>query len=165
MDETGHGVFHWNELITADVEKAKAFYAAILGWTYEPSPESDGPSSVIAFSDDEPVGGIMTMPPNVQTDLQSFWLTYVEVDDVDAALAAVEANGGRVLRPAMDIPNEGRIGMIQDPTGAIIGVVKPIYEYVDDEDEDEDDEDDDADGVGENSDPNNGNTYERDPHA
>lgn len=30
-----HGTFAWNELSTDDVEKAKAFYASALGWTFE----------------------------------------------------------------------------------------------------------------------------------
>ncbi len=29
-----HGTFCWNELMTRDAEKAKAFYAATLGWTF-----------------------------------------------------------------------------------------------------------------------------------
>ncbi len=33
-----HGQFYWNELITPDVEKAKTFYAKILGWTFETMP-------------------------------------------------------------------------------------------------------------------------------
>jgi predicted enzyme related to lactoylglutathione lyase len=30
-----HGTFYWNELMTRDAEKAKAFYAATLNWTFE----------------------------------------------------------------------------------------------------------------------------------
>lgn len=29
-----HGTFVWNELASMDVEKAKAFYAKTLGWTF-----------------------------------------------------------------------------------------------------------------------------------
>ena len=39
---TSHGHFHWNELMTHDVEKAKKFYADTLGWSYEGMPMPEG---------------------------------------------------------------------------------------------------------------------------
>ena len=30
-----HGEFHWNELMTHDVERAKQFYQAAMGWEFE----------------------------------------------------------------------------------------------------------------------------------
>ena len=30
-----HGHFHWNELMTRDVARAKNFYADAMGWTFE----------------------------------------------------------------------------------------------------------------------------------
>ena len=30
-----HGHFHWNELLTRDVERAKRFYSDTIGWTFE----------------------------------------------------------------------------------------------------------------------------------
>ena len=29
-----HGSFHWNELMTRDIEKAKKFYGDVIGWTF-----------------------------------------------------------------------------------------------------------------------------------
>ena len=37
-----HGTFYWNELMTRDPEKAKAFYAATLGWTFDAMPMAEG---------------------------------------------------------------------------------------------------------------------------
>src|SRR3984957_8211331 len=39
-----HGNFAWHELYTRDVEAAKAFHAATLGWTFEgmPVPQQTG---------------------------------------------------------------------------------------------------------------------------
>ena len=53
------------------------------------------------------------------------WLGYVGVDDVDAAVARVEAAGGKALMPAFDIP-QGRIAMIADPQGNPLYVMKPV---------------------------------------
>ena len=32
---SSHGKFHWNELMTRNVERAKKFYSETLGWTFE----------------------------------------------------------------------------------------------------------------------------------
>src|SRR3546814_12168106 len=53
------------------------------------------------------------------------WLGYIAVEDVDASVAEIEARGGRVLMPAMDIPMVGRIAMVADPHGAPFYVMKP----------------------------------------
>jgi len=44
-----HGHFHWNELLTGDVERAKKFYAETLGWSFLPLPTDHGEFRVIAF--------------------------------------------------------------------------------------------------------------------
>jgi predicted enzyme related to lactoylglutathione lyase len=43
----------------------------------------------------------------------------------DAALAAVPAAGGTVTMPAMDVMTEGRMAMIADPSGAVVGLWQP----------------------------------------
>jgi predicted enzyme related to lactoylglutathione lyase len=37
-----HGHFHWNELVTSDVESAKRFYAETIGWSFEGMPMPQG---------------------------------------------------------------------------------------------------------------------------
>ena len=44
------------------------------------------------------------------------------VDDVDAAIDRVEGAGGKVVAPAMDIPEVGRMAVIADPQGAIVSL-------------------------------------------
>jgi len=51
------------------------------------------------------------------------WVSYVEVDDVDARTGRVEGLGGRVMSAPFDIPNVGRISVIADPTGAVICLI------------------------------------------
>ncbi len=119
-----HGSFVWNELMTPDVEKAKAFYAASLGWTYAPMPGPSGSTYWIANMNGRPVGGIMSLddlPPGAPTA----WFPYIEVDDVDQRAAALAGQGGALARPAFDIPGVGRIAIVQDATGAMVGWIKP----------------------------------------
>ncbi len=119
-----HGAFIWNELMTPDVEKAKAFYAASLGWTYDAMPVFGGSTYWIAKADGRGVAGIIDhadLPPGASTA----WFAYIEVDDVDARAAALPAQGGALMRPAFDIPGVGRIAIVQDATGAMVGWLTP----------------------------------------
>ena len=52
------------------------------------------------------------------------WTAYVTVDDVDARTARVADAGGTVHAGPMDIPTVGRMAIIQDPTGGIIGIIQ-----------------------------------------
>jgi predicted enzyme related to lactoylglutathione lyase len=115
-----HGAFAWNELLTRDVEGAKRFHAAVLGWTYDDMPTEDG-AYTVALAGGEPVGGIMAMPDEMGSDMPPHWLCYVEVDDIDRRLAGVAAAGGQVLREAFDVPGVGRIAFVQDSGGAVLG--------------------------------------------
>jgi uncharacterized protein len=58
---TAHGRFHWNELMTRDVERAKKFYADTLGWTYEAMQTPDGDTYWVASADGQPVAGIFDL--------------------------------------------------------------------------------------------------------
>ncbi|MBL8590071.1 MAG: VOC family protein [Methylobacteriaceae bacterium] len=117
-----HGNFVWNELMTTDVAKAKSFYAATVGWTFEDMPMADGAAYVVCKQGDKAVGGIMDVT-TMQPGAPPMWFAYLDVDDVDARVARVAAAGGKVIRPPFDIPGIGRIAIIEDATGAALGIM------------------------------------------
>ena len=120
-ETTMHGTFVWNELSTTDVEKAKAFYAETLGWTFEEFPLPDGPYWV-AKSGETLVGGIGGLETSaVPAATSSGWFSFLEVDDVDARVEKAVAWGASLLQPPHDVPNVGRVAVLRDPTGAVIG--------------------------------------------
>jgi predicted enzyme related to lactoylglutathione lyase len=43
---------------------------------------------------------------------------YIGIDDVDAAVAGINADGGTLRMPARDLTGVGRIAMVTDPQGA-----------------------------------------------
>lgn len=120
----GHGTFHWNELMTDDVERAKNFFSATLGWTFNEMPMDEGFTYWVAMSGDTVVGGLMSTE-DFQHDIPSHWLGYIEVDDIDMRLAKVVEAGGSIIREAFDIAGVGRIAILKDPTGAVIGWIMP----------------------------------------
>jgi uncharacterized protein len=117
-----HGTFVWNELMTSDVEKAKAFYSATIGWTFDGMPMPNG-TYWLAKVEGKPVAGIMDMTSVVPPGTPPHWFAYIEVDDVDARLKKVPENGGKVCREPFDIPDVGRIAIIADSTGAMVGLM------------------------------------------
>ncbi|HUK58101.1 MAG TPA: VOC family protein [Stellaceae bacterium] len=119
-----HGAFMWNELMTADVEKAKSFYGKTLGWAIEEMKMPEG-SYWLAKVSGTPVAGMMNMTGMVPAGTPPHWFSYVEVDDVDRRAKDAEANGGKVHRAPFDIPDVGRIAIIEDATGAMVGLMTP----------------------------------------
>ena len=124
MTDFTHGTFYWNELMTRDVEAAKSFFASTIGWTAEPFPMEDGTYWVMK-SDDQPVGGIMDMTNLVPAEVPAHWLSYLAVDDVDERLKGAVAAGAAVIKEPFDVPGVGRIAILSDPTGAVMGWITP----------------------------------------
>jgi predicted enzyme related to lactoylglutathione lyase len=115
------GMFTWNELMTTDVEAAKAFYSEVFGWEFQDAPIGV-PYSLVQV-DGQEVGGITVLPPEVQGSPPR-WITYVTVDDVDAVAEKAERLGGKVVVAPQDVPVIGRYCAIQDPQGAMICAIK-----------------------------------------
>lgn len=123
-DRMKHGAFGWFELMTTDVESAKVYYRDLFGWEYETVPLPGFSYTVIKVGS-ESVGGIMDMSAECE-GMPPSWDIYVTVDDVDAVAANVMSLGGKILKPAFDIPDVGRFCVIQDPQGAVICAITYI---------------------------------------
>ncbi len=121
---TPEGVFLWDELLAIDIEAAKSFYGSVLGWTTEPMEMAGGSTYTLFKAGDQMVGGLMLKPEQAGPG-PAAWMTYLATDDVDATAARAQKLGGSVLQPAFDVPTVGRIAVIADPTGAVVGLFKP----------------------------------------
>jgi len=115
------GRFSWNELLTTDVEGAKAFYSALFGWGMNEYPMPGFTYATATLGGDE-VAGIMPMPAEAQ-GMPPHWGSYVTVDDVDATAVKVQELGGRVVVPPQDIPGVGRFAVFMDPQGAFLSIM------------------------------------------
>jgi predicted enzyme related to lactoylglutathione lyase len=122
MDSHGH--FHWNELMTRDVEKAKKFYADTLGWTYEGMPMPEG-TYWVASAGGEPVAGIVDAGSDGSAESSESWMPYIAVDDIDARVRQAAQAGAKVMKEPFDVPGVGRIAMLTEPGGAGIGWMTP----------------------------------------
>ncbi len=116
-----HGYFNWNELMTTDVEGAKKFYGALVGWTFEKmdNPDVDYTCAKVG---DVMTAGMMTQPADAPS-MPPMWGGYITVDDVDESAAKAESLGGKVIVPLTDIPTVGRFCVILDPQGAAVSLI------------------------------------------
>ena len=114
-----HGAFSWCELMTTDVQAAKQFYTALLGWTTEEVP---GMAYTVVQTGGVGIGGIMAIPSHA-AGAPSHWGTYITVDDVDATARKAQELGAKTIVPLTDIPNVGRFYTFQDPQGAVLSII------------------------------------------
>jgi uncharacterized protein len=123
------GSFIWYELMTPDAEASSAFYGKVVGWTTG----SDGDAAAngmdyrhIVRSDGGFVGGMLGLSAEMLAGgAHPAWVAYLYVNDVDASVAAITADGGRVYMPATTMDGVGRFAMVTDPQGAPFYVMTP----------------------------------------
>ncbi len=115
------GTFCWNELMTGNVDGARDFYSKLFGWTYEEKDMGPAGTYTLFMQGGQSVGGCMALP---QEGIPPHWMSYVNVDDVDASTKKAEAIGAKVFVQPTDIPNVGRFSVIADPSGATLGLYK-----------------------------------------
>lgn len=58
-------------------------------------------------------------------DEPSMWLIWIHVANVDETVKKATENNGKIISPLLDLPDVGRIAVIQDPTGGVLGVITP----------------------------------------
>jgi uncharacterized protein len=114
------GSIGWHELHTSDWENGWPFYERIFGWTKDTAHDMGPMGTYQLFKASGPaIGGMMT-------DGQSphpCWLYYFVVDNIDAGLDRVTANGGTVLFGPQEVPGGAWIVNAQDPQGGIFALV------------------------------------------
>jgi uncharacterized protein len=121
-DRPGLGTFCWNELVTQDPSAAGSLYRDVFGWTSES--KDMGPAAgtyTILKRGDRQSGGIMKA---MDKNAPSLWLSYIAVEDVDAAFEKVKRLKGKGLMPPADIPGIGRFAVVSDPEGAAFALFK-----------------------------------------
>ncbi len=115
------GTFSWTDLSTPDPEAAKSFYAGLFGWEAEDTPIPGGGVYTMLRLDGKDACAISAAREGQMTA----WLSYVTVDDVDAAARRVGELGGRVHAEPFDVMTAGRMAVVQDATGAVFALWKP----------------------------------------
>ena len=113
------GTPNWVDLQTTNQDAAKAFYGALLGWTFDDQPMPEGQVYSMAKLGEENVAAIAPQSPDMAAaGVPPMWNTYLAVDSADDAVTKVEAAGGQVAMAPFDVMNAGRMAFVLDPGGA-----------------------------------------------
>jgi hypothetical protein len=113
---TPKGKFGWYELMTSDVKAAGKFYSDVVGWTTQEMPNPNGPPYTTFNIGNVGIAGMLHMPEHTG------WIGYIAVDDVDAHIEKIVEAGGKLWKPATDVPGMLRFAVMSDPQGAAIVV-------------------------------------------
>lgn len=115
--------FFWNELHTTDPERAVSFYEKVFGFTRQTMDTGPAGNYYILAKDGVSRAGVTGHLP---AGVSPHWLPYVEVDDPDATIARARKLGAKIPVAPEDIPGVGRFGVVEDPTGAVLAVMKAM---------------------------------------
>ena len=112
----------WVDLLTSDPERSQEFYGRLFGWTVE-----DPGADYGGYKNFQLKGAWVAgcMRNDGAAGVPDLWSTYLAVADADATVASAAEHGGQVMVPPMDVMALGRMAVIVDPGGAVIGIWQP----------------------------------------
>ena len=113
--------FGWMQLQTASIDDARDFYSQLFEWQVEHKGMADDESYTEIDAGEGPCAGISLNP-----DAPPMWLPFVNVSDINMYTQKAEELGGNILNPPAEIGDGmGWYSVIQDTTGAVIGLYQP----------------------------------------
>jgi predicted enzyme related to lactoylglutathione lyase len=115
------------EIFASDVERARTFYERVFGWTFEPGGPPDfyllvtGPESDPGLKH----GALAKRSgPAAPGPIKGFRCT-ITVRSAKESAAAIEAAGGKLRSPIVDIPGVGKVVEFADTEDNIACVMQP----------------------------------------
>lgn len=113
------GSFCWADLGTPDPEGAKQFYTELFGWSVLDAPMGDGSFYTMLRQGERDVAALY---PQTTPGVPPSWLVYISVDSADHGVARARSLGAEVLMEPFDVLTSGRMGVIRDPSGAVVAL-------------------------------------------
>lgn len=119
------------EIPADNIDRAKHFYHALLGWKIGPTRTLMDPASAAAMQyQDISTGpaqdGTLNAGGMYKRKMDENIKNFVLVEDIGAVLAKVEKLGGKIVMPKTDIQGVGPAAVIQDTEGNTLGLWTPI---------------------------------------
>ncbi|MFM2438231.1 MAG: 27 kDa antigen Cfp30B [Actinomycetota bacterium] len=120
------GLIGWIDLTSTDTGRAREFYEQLFGWESEDLPTPVGIPYTQFRLDGALVAGLAPQPPDVRlAGAPSMWTSYALMSDIGAVAAKVPSAGGTMLMHPADVMDAGRLALMQDPSGAVLGLWQP----------------------------------------
>ena len=116
-----HGVPCWIDLMSPDRAVSTRFYESLFDWQ---AGEPGGPES--GFYTQFTKRGLTVAGLGQQNaemaGMPAMWTTYLAADDVAETAAKVAEAGGTLIMPVMDVFEFGKMAILMDPSGAVVGL-------------------------------------------
>lgn len=112
----------WVDLASSDPAASREFYGRLFGWSIEVSPDPQYGGYAMAQIDGRDVAGIGGL---MSPGAPSAWSIYIGTPNAEDLGSRAQAAGGTVIAPAFDVGDQGRMTVLQDPTGAFISAWEP----------------------------------------
>ena len=114
------GDFCHIQFSSTDLDKTKAFFTTIFGWTFQDIP---GFETYGMFQTPAGLGGGVDVSDRADPPSDQGPILHIEVDDIDATLSRVESMGGKTVAPKMKISDEfGYAALFLDNVGNRFGL-------------------------------------------
>jgi len=115
---------NWFEIPATDFDRAVKFYETALSISMHREPFAGDPNAFFAYTQGQGVGGALVKADYAKpsADGAVIYLNAGTREQLDAALARVEAAGGTVLKPAADLGEIGFSAFIRDTEGNRVGL-------------------------------------------
>jgi uncharacterized protein len=110
-----------------DIGKLAGFYSTVFGWELKLDTPFPGTAAIPSVPVLGPAASTLSgtlRREEAGDDVQFAKVIYLGVDDVTAALAKVEANGGKIHSPRMAVPGVVVLGLFKDPAGNVMGLIE-----------------------------------------
>jgi len=120
-------VINWFEIYTSDFKRAKKFYTEVFkceltDLTMNSDRHSEMEYATFPVGENGlDIGGALVKIDMVKPGMGGT-LVYFASEEINAELSRVEAAGGKIIRPKMDIGDYGFIALVEDTEGNIIGL-------------------------------------------
>jgi predicted enzyme related to lactoylglutathione lyase len=108
-----------------DVSRARKFYEKVFGWSFEPW----GPPNFYLIETGKEKtavrGGLQERRDLAPGQKMIGFECTISVANIDQAIRAIEANGGRLAAPKAHIPTVGTVAYFFDTEGNVAGIIQP----------------------------------------
>ena len=118
------GTVAWFDLTVPEAGAIRDFYAAVVGWQFEPVDMGGYADFVMKSPATGTAAAGVCHTRGENADLPAQWLSYVIVADLDASREQCVANGGELITPIKGNAGEGRYSVIRDPAGAYLALME-----------------------------------------
>jgi uncharacterized protein len=120
-----NGSWIWLQLLSRDINSAAGFYQKVGGYSLFKDPQgSRGEQDLLVRDGYARAAVTLISPKRQQEGVTPVWLPFLHVEHVAESLKQVSVLGGQVLLPPDPGLFDGRVAVIADPSGGVVGLME-----------------------------------------